>query len=144
MKSVTSLRKSQEWRDNQQDARCNDEIQRNTFQVMQPRHPIDEISRNQAANHAKNRTTDGSKAQNGSIENNGAPRHENRKDQDAQRNGTYINLIFRHDAFQTRKPRKTPKKAVTTAKIFKIKLMILMEVPGIPWAANAKAEILFS
>lgn len=53
MKSVTSLRKSQEWRDNQQDARCNDEIQRNTFQVMQPRHPIDEISRNQAANHAK-------------------------------------------------------------------------------------------
>lgn len=101
MKSVTSLRKSQEWRDNQQDARCNDEIQRNTFQVMQPRHPIDEISRNQATNHAKNRTADRSKAQNGSIENNGAPRHENRKDQDAQRNGTDINLIFRHDTFQT-------------------------------------------
>lgn len=58
MKSVTCLRKSQERRDDQQDACCNDEIQRNTFQVMQPRHPIDEISRNQAADQAKNRTTD--------------------------------------------------------------------------------------
>ena len=44
----------------------------------------------------------------------------------------------------SRNPKNTPKKAVTTAKIFKIRLMILIELPGIPWAAKAKAEILLA
>lgn len=145
-----ALHHSDDRRDDEQDAGEDDEDQGDAFVFMQGIDFVNQVCWDEAGDDTEDRAEQGQKLEDRCIEDDGAPGDGDGEDEDAVTDdgladfssGMKRRRMFIAIPWQaSRKPRKTLKKAVMTAKMLRIRLKILTALPSNPLATMARAEM---